>query len=342
MGSTDRQLRWGIMGTGNIARQFAAGVAPSRRGKLTVAGSRSKDTAQAFATANGVTTAVGSYDELIKHPDVDAIYVSLPNSLHKEWTIKSLLAGKHVLCEKPFAMNAAETEEMFDAAERSGKLLVEAFMYRSHPLIHAVMETIKSGVIGRVNLIRTSFCYRTTRIDGNVRFVPSLGGGALMDIGCYCISLSRLVAGAEPISIHAVASKHTSGVDNRVAGTLVFPDNVMATFTCAMDTQADNTATICGDEGWIEIPVPWKPPKTKAVYTVARGTPPRMDTGAKVATTSPRQTFEVDAGAELYGLESDEFAAAVFDGKPPAVSRADTVGNMRVIDEMRRQCGIEF
>lgn len=337
-------LKWGIMGTGNIARQFAQGVATSPRGVLAVVGSRQLQSAQAFATANAVKAAVGSYDELIRHPDVDAIYVSLPNSMHKEWTLKSLAAGKHVLCEKPFALNAADSEEMFDAAERNGKVLIEAFMYRSHPLTHAVMAAIASGAIGKVNLIRTSFCYRTTRIEGNVRFTPELGGGVLMDVGCYCISFARLFAGAEPTSIHAVGEIHPTGVDHRVAGTLVFPNGVLSTFTCAMDTQADNIATICGTEGWIEVPVPWKPPKAKATYTIARGTPPRMDVVNKIAapTTPPRQTFEVDAGGELYGLEADDFAATVLDGKPPAVSRQDTIGNMRVIDEMRRQIGIRF
>lgn len=338
------KLRWGIMGTGNIARQFAQGVAASQRGTLAVVGSRQLPSAQTFAAANGVGAAVGSYEELIRHPEVDAVYVSLPNSMHKEWTIKSLAAGKHVLCEKPFALNTDESTAMFDAAERYGRVLVEAFMYRSHPLTHAVRKAIADGAIGTVNLIRTSFCYRTTRIEGNVRFEPQLGGGVLMDVGCYCISFARTFTGEEPIAVHAVGRKHETGVDDRVAGTLVFPSGVLSTFNCAMDTQADNIATICGAEGWIEVPVPWKPPKTKAQYTIARGTPPRMDTVGKVAspTTPPRQTFEVDAGGELYGLEADDFAKAVLDGKPPAVSKQDTLGNMRVIDEMRRQIGIDF
>ncbi|HEV7298736.1 MAG TPA: Gfo/Idh/MocA family oxidoreductase [Tepidisphaeraceae bacterium] len=339
---TDRKLKWGILGTGNIARQFAAGVNASRRGALAVVGSRTQEAAQSFAAAQKVATAVGSYEAVLSRDDVDALYVSLPNSMHKEWTLRALAAGKHVLCEKPFALNTADTEEMFDAAERAGRVLVEAFMYRSHPLTHAVMKTIQSGEIGEVRLIRTSFCYRTTKIDGNVRFAPTLGGGVLMDVGCYCISLARHICGAEPVAVHAFGHKHASGVDDQVAGSLIFPGGVMSTFTCSMIAQADNTASICGSEGYIEIPVPWKPPTVKAKYVVGHGIPPKQDQPAKVASVQPRQTFEVDAGGELYGLEADDFAATVFDGKPPTVSRADTVGNMRVIDEMRRQIGIQF
>jgi xylose dehydrogenase (NAD/NADP) len=307
------------MGTGNIARQFAQGVSASERGTLAVVGSRQLASAESFAAANGVASAVGSYQELIQREDVDAIYVSLPNSMHKEWTVKSLTAGKHVLCEKPFALDAAEAEEMFAAAVKHDRVLVEAFMYRSHPLTHAVRKAIADGTIGSINLIRTSFCYRTT-------------------------SFARMIAGAEPSSVYAAGQKHETGVDIRVAGTLVFPNGILSTFNCAMDTQADNIAMICGSEGWIEVPVPWKPSKSKAIYTIARGTPPRMDTVGKVSspTAPPRQTFEVDAGGELYGLEADDFAATVLDGRPPVVSRHDTLGNMRVIDEMRRQIGIAF
>ena len=335
-------LRLGILGTGNIARQFAAGLANSTRCHVVAVASRSPDSANSFARTHSIHTAYESYDQLLRDRDVDAVYVSLPNSMHREWTVAALRAGKHVLCEKPIAATAAETEEMFDAAARTGRVLVEAFMYRSHPLTHAVLDSIRHSEIGRVRLVRTSFCFRTTRTEGNIRFDPSLAGGALMDVGCYCLDFSRLVTGAEPTAVHAVGTLHPSGVDEAAAAVLAFPDGVLASFTCGMSVQADNTAYVCGTEGFIEVPVPWKPPRENAQYSVVRGTPPRMDGPAKIPLAAARQTRHLTAAKELYALEADDFAAAVLDGAPPRVSGADSVGNMRLLDELRRQIGLKF
>jgi predicted dehydrogenase len=335
-------IRWGILGTGNIAKQFAAGMASSRRGKVVAVGSRSKENAEAFANSHDVE-ARHDYAGLITDPHVDAIYLSLPNSLHHAWTIRALRAGKHVLCEKPFALDGAQTLEMFETAEKQGRVLVEAFMYRSHPYIRAVDEQLRAGAIGAIQLIRTSFCYRTTKIAGNVRFDRALGGGALMDIGCYCVNFSRHFAGGEPVAIQANATFHESGVDEICAGMMQFSNGVTASFTCGMSVQADNTATICGTEGFIEIPVPWKPVQGKGGFVVARGTPPRQDQkDAKSPPTLPRQSIQIDADQDLYALEADAFAATVLDGAPPAITRADTIGNMRVLDAIRRQIGLKF
>src|SRR5258706_10100855 len=156
------KLRWGILGTGNIAGQFCAGVNASRRGVLAAVGSRASESAHAFATKHQIATAYGSYEQVLSDTRVHAVYVSLPNTLHHSWTIQALRAGKHVLCEKPLAVDAAQSQEMFDVAQKQGRVLVEAFMYRAHPLTHAVMECYKRGEIGQLQLIRTSFCYRTT------------------------------------------------------------------------------------------------------------------------------------------------------------------------------------
>ena len=334
-------LRWGILGTGNIARQFAAGVRGSRRGMLAAVGSRSRESADAFAAAHGAARVAGDYADLINARDVDAVYVSLPNHLHHEWTIRALKAGKHVLCEKPFAVNAAESEEMFDAAVRAGRVLVEAFMYRSHPQTLAVLDAVRGGAIGELKLIRTSFCYRTTRVAENIRFKPEMAGGGLMDVGCYCVNFSRLFAGAEPTQIEIVGHVHETGVDDLAAGSMRFPNGVTASFTCGMTVQADNTAYLCGTEGYIEMPVPWKPPKDNASFTIARATPPRMDGPVKPG-PPPRETRRVDAGMDLYAFEADDFAETVLDGQPPRVSREDTIGNMRVLDEMRQRLGVRF
>jgi xylose dehydrogenase (NAD/NADP) len=335
-----RQLSWGILGTGNIARQFCAGVTASERGSIAAVGSRSRDTAEQFAAANGIPRRHASYEALLADGAVEAVYVSLPNAMHHEWTIKALRAGKHVLCEKPLATGAVESEEMFDVAARMGRVLVEAFMYRAHPLTHEVVAVLARGEIGALRLIRTSFCYRTSKISGNIRFDPSLAGGALMDVGSYCINFARHCAGCEPVEVSAAAIKHVSGVDELTVGTMRFPTGVLSTFTCGMGVQADNTAYVCGTDGYIEVPVPWKPPAVGARLSVVQAVPPRQDAAvatSKVAGSGPRRTIEVNAGKDVYALEADDFAASVFDGKPPMVSRDETVGNMRVLDEMRRQ-----
>src|SRR4051794_13833402 len=213
------RLRWGILGTGNIARQFAAGLTGSDRGSLTAVGSRSAGSAQTFIQSiapNSQITA-GSYDNVLSSRDVDAVYVSLPNSLHHEWTIRALRAGKHALCEKPFAASAAQAREMFDVAKSVGRVAVEAFMYRSHPQTHTAVRAVREGAIGAVKLIRTSFAFRTFKVAGNIRFDPQLAGGSVMDVGCYCVSFARLIAGAEPSTVHAAGHLHETGVDDLAA-----------------------------------------------------------------------------------------------------------------------------
>jgi predicted dehydrogenase len=334
------RLSWGILGTGNIARQFATGVRASRNGELAAVGSRSTTSARDFAGVFRIPEASGDYQSVLDDPTVTAVYNALPNSMHHEWTIKALRAGKHVLCEKPIAAGAAEAEEMFDVAAHSGRVLMEAFMYRSHPQTLAVMDAVAKGVIGDVRLVRTSFCFRTTRVDGNIRFSKELAGGALMDIGCYCINFSRLFAGAEPTDITVTGKLHASGVDELAAGTMTFPNGVVASFTCGMTLHADNTAHLCGSEGFIEIPVPWKPPRDSAGFTVARSTPPRMDSAGKaVPAPPPREKVVVNVGDDLYGIEADDFAQCVAGKQSPRVSREDSIGNMRVLDGMRKLVG---
>lgn len=332
------KLHWGILGTGNIARQFVEGVAHAHRGRVLAVASRDPRTAGDFAAQFNLDRSYGSYDALLDDPAVEAVYVSLPNSLHHEWTIKALQAGKHVLCEKPIAASAQQAQEMFDTAQRCGRVLMEGFMYRCHPLTQRVLEAVRSGAIGPVRLIRTSFCFRARQTQGNIRFSAALAGGSLMDVGCYCLSLSRLVAGCEPDQAHATGHVHESGVDGYAAGALRFPNGILASFACGISVQCDNAAYICGEEGYIKVPVPWKPPVNQARYLIAALPPPRQDPGPRVP--APPREFEVDAHLPLYALEADDFAAAVFDGAAPAVSMQDSIGNMRLLDELRRQVGV--
>ena len=334
-------LRWGIIGTGNIARQFATGLRASRRNRLMAVGSRQFASAKAFAAEFQVPHAFGSYEQVLGSGDLDVVYVSLPNALHHDWTIAALEAGKHVLCEKPLAGNVAEARHMFDAARRAGRVLMEAFMYRSHPQTLAVIDALASGTIGSLKVIRSSFCFRTRRVEGNIRFSRELAGGALMDIGCYCTDFSRLFASAEPTSMHVSGHLHETGVDDYAAGTLQFPDGIVASFTCGMSVHADNTAYLCGSEGYIEIPVPWKPTPQSSGFSIVRGTPPLMDrAAAPPPTTPPRQRHEVPVNQHLYAIEADDFAATILDRQPPRITPEESVGNMLVLDALRKQLGV--
>jgi predicted dehydrogenase len=340
MESDMSQLRYGILGTGNIANQFAEGVAGASRSMIAAVGSRTQQSAEAFASKHGVPTAHGSYEALIADDSVDAVYLSLPNSMHCEWTIRCLEAGKHVLCEKPIAADAAEAERMFAAADANGRHLVEAFMYVSHPQTQAVLRELRSGAIGELRLVRCSFNYCTHNTTDNIRFDAALAGGALMDIGCYCLSLARLAVGEEPEAAHAVGHLHESGVDDMAAGDLRFPGGVLAGFTCGMRAHADNTAYLCGTEGFIAIPVPWKPPRPESEYVVATMPAPRQDGGKPAGPT--RRVEKVTCEQPLYGLEADAFAVTVLNDEPPAVSRQMTLGNMKLLDDLRQQIGVQW
>jgi len=195
-----------------------------------------------------------------------------------------------------------------------------------------------------LKLIRTSFCYRTRKIDGNIRFDRALGGGALMDVGCYCINFSRLLARTEPKAVHAIANFHSSGVDEVTSAVLEFDSGIHASFTCGMSVQADNAAHICGTEGYIEVPWPWKPQPGKGGFTIARSIPPRQEQPdpSKPVAVPPREQITVDVDQDLYALEADDFAATILDGAPARISPGDAIGNMRVLDEVRRQIGLRW
>jgi len=242
-------------------------------------------------------------------------------------------------------MDAAQVQVMFDAARRNDRLLVEAFMYRTHPQTRAVLKAVRSGAIGKVRTIRTTFCYRTKKINGNTRFDRALGGGAIMDIGCYCVDFSNQLAGGLPVSVHAVGRLHESTdggqIEVSASGVMRYEGGISATFTCAMDTQASNLAQVCGDEGYIEVPVPWKPAKGKASWTQRTMQKPRQD-GVPDEAGEELRVFSDESDKPLYALEADAFARAVLDGEEPFMTEADSVGLAKVLDELRRQVGVSW
>ncbi len=315
-------LRWGILGTGNIARKFGADLKHAERGHLAAAGSRSIESATKF-TAEFGGQPMASYDEVIQSGEVDALYLALPNHLHAPLAIQALEAGKHVLCEKPIALSVAEAEGMFETAHKTGKVLVEAFMYRCRPIIRKLIDTVHSGEIGDLRIIRSNFTFERPASLSDARYQPDNGGGSLMDVGCYCVHLCRTLAQSEPMEAFAVGNRHELGVDDYAAGCLKFPGGVLATFTSGMTVTSDKHTHIAGTKGRIEIDMPWL---FADRFKVWRG--------------EESEVVEVDASKPIYAEEADAFAATVLDGTPPVITVEDSLANMRVIDALKKSTGV--
>ena len=323
-------VRWGILSTANIGvRKVIPATQKAERCEVVAIASRDGERAARTAAELGIPRAHEGYEALLSDPDVDAVYVPLPNSEHAAWTIAAARAGKHVLCEKPLAMTAAEAEEMVRACANEAVLLMEAFMYRLHPSWEAVRDLVASGRIGRLRAVQSWFSYFNDD-PGNIRNVPELGGGALYDIGCYCINLSRMLFGGEPTGIEASVTRDATGTDVLTSAILAFDDDVAA-FTCSTRAEPDQRVHIYGTEGRISIGIPFNiPPDRPAEITVtAGGDPP-------VSPASETLTF---AAADEYTIQAERFANSVLDGRPLPIPPEDAIGNLRVIDAIFRARG---
>jgi len=262
--------RFGILGTGPIVSKYAQACRLLPGLELGALASRDGDRARATAAQLGIPRAHAGYDRLLADPGVDAVIIALHNGLHCEWTCRALAAGKHVLCEKPLACNAGEAVQMFAAAHTHRRWLLEGFMYRFHPQMPEIFRRVRAGAIGRVLNINSHRMARG-REAGNMRYRPEAGGGALLDIGCYCVSFAQAVAGAEPVRVHASAHfDPATGVDLTLTGTLVFPGDMTAQFCCSMESEPSYGAEIVGTTGRILIPNPWMPPVWPTDFTVVR------------------------------------------------------------------------
>jgi predicted dehydrogenase len=316
-------LRWGILGTGMIAGRFAADLPSSRSSRLAAVASRSAESAAVFAKKHGGEPVTG-YEALLARPDIDAVYLSLPNALHREWTLAALDAGKHVLCEKPMALSEAEAREMFDRAEARGRVLIEAFMYRAHPQTRLIHETIASGAIGEIRLIRTNFTFNRAASPQDARFQAGPGGGSLMDVGCYCVDFTRTLLGAEPDRVECVAHRHEFGVDDYAVGLLGFPTGALATFTCGMTVLSDQTAHLAGSEGRLEVTRFWQ---GKEGFSL-------------VSPKGRVKKFSVKEKRPIYAIEADAFADVVA-GAPNWNLPENTLANLRVLEQLRSRAGFE-
>jgi len=321
-------LRWGVLSTAKIGieKVIPATVAAERCEVVAIA-SRDLGRAEAAASGLGIERALGSYEDLLADPDVDAVYNPLPNHLHSEWTIAAARAGKHVLCEKPLATNAAEAERMIRVCEVEGVLLMEAFMYRLHPTWEAVGELLASGRIGELKTVQSWFSYFNDD-PNDIRNQLDAAGGALYDIGCYCVNLSRVLFGAEPIRVQGTVTRDpVTGVDTLTSGILDFDDGI-ASFTCSTRAEPDQRVHIYGTEGRISLEIPFNIPwdRPTRVLVTAGGDPP-VQPGTEVLTFDP---------ANEYSIQAERFAAAALDGGPVPIPPSDAVGNLRVIEELFR------
>jgi predicted dehydrogenase len=320
------RLRWGILSTALIGRsKVVPGIQRAANCEVVAIASRDRSLAERAAMELSIPVAHGSYEALLADPNVDAVYVPLPNHLHATWSIAAAEAGKHVLCEKPLAMTVRDAEHMIEAAERAGVQLMEAFMYRLHPSWVAARELVASGRIGRLTAVHSWFSYYNDD-PANIRNVLAAGGGALYDIGCYGVNLSRMLFDGEPTRVEGIVVRDPmNGTDVVTSAILAFGDG-LASFTCSTRLEDDQRVDIYGTEGRISIEIPFNipPDRPTRVFVTAGGEPP-------VAPQTETMTFET---ADPYTVEAEAFAAAVLENRPVPVPPSDAIGNLRVIERI--------
>ncbi len=312
------RLRVGLLSTARINAKLVAGARGSERAQVVAVASRSRERAEVQAREFGIERAHASYEELLADPGVDAVYVSLPNEMHHTWTMQALAAGKHVLCEKPYSRSAAEVSRAFAAAASAGVVLAEALMWRHHPQTLRLTELVSGGAIGEVRLVRAAFGF-TIDDPRDQRLLEGPAGGALMDVGCYCVSAARLLAG-EPLTATAHRVPTPAKVDRRLVATLAHADGVLSSFDCGLDVPDRSELDVVGSEGVLRVRDPW--------HGVATGIDLEHRDGQRRRIDTPP--------ANAYACELDDLAGAVAGEHPPRLGRDDALGQARTIDAVLR------
>lgn len=313
-----KKLQWGILGTATIAKKSVIpGIRESNTGEIKAVASRTLEKAQEMAREAGAKEAYGSYEELLQDEEVDAVYIPLPNHLHKEWVIKAAKAGKHVLCEKPIALNESEAKEMQQTCVNHSVVLAEAFMYRYQARYAHIKRIIKSGGIGEIRGIRAVFSFNNSEDMSNFRMKRANGGGGLYDIGVYPLSLARMIYEEEPeaVTVHGFAPASHDHVDMVAAGLVEFSGGKFLTFDCGMWAAFRNEAEILGTDGRIFIP---------NAFTGGLE-------GYELITENGSETIEVK-DVNHYALQADVFAQAIWKEKSLPFGADDAVANMKVLD----------
>ena len=310
-------VRFGIVSTAHINRLVIPGAHASDKVELVAVASRDLARAEEYARTWEIERAYGSYEELLAAPDIDAVYISLPNTLHCPWSIAAMEAGKHVICEKPLSRSPREVEEAFDVSERTGRLFTEAFMYRHNPQTKRLAELVRDGAVGDLRLVRSAFSYSLYDPE-NIRLRTDVDGGSLMDVGCYCVSGSRLLAG-EPESVFGQAFVGPTGTDWVFTGSLRFPGDVLAQFDCATALTDRDELEVVGSEGSLFLDDPWhcRSPVIEL----------RRESGVERIELEP---------VDSYQLELENLADAIKGEAPLLLGREDAVAQARTIEALSR------
>ena len=315
------RLRWGLLSTARINRRLMPAIRAAGRAELVAVASRSQSSADAFAAQWEIPRAYGRYQALLESPDVDVVYIPLPNSLHAEWTIRAAAAGKHVLCEKPLALNVAECDQIIAAAEANGVVVAEAVMYLHHPLLHQARELVREGAVGELRLVRGAFSFSLDR-PADVRWRPELGGGSLWDVGSYPVSFIRWMAG-EPEQVFGWQTLAESGVDYNFAGLLRFGDGVLGAFDCGFRHQFRAEAEVVGSEGVLRVERPYTMTAESRIV-IRRG--------------DDEEVVKLPA-VDAYHCEVESLTAAALDGTPlpaPLTSSRANVATLAALYESAR------
>jgi D-xylose 1-dehydrogenase (NADP+, D-xylono-1,5-lactone-forming) len=310
-------VKWGIISTANINRLFLEGARQANGVEIAAVASRDRTKAEEYARQNDIATAHGSYEQLLEDPQIEAVYISLPNSLHVEWSIRALQAGKHVLCEKPLSRRTADVERAFDEAQRSDRLLMEAFMWRHNPQTARLTDLLNQGAVGRIRMIRAAFGF-VAKDAANVRLQTGLDGGALMDVGCYCVSGARLIAG-EPERVSAEQALGGDGVDVAFAATMRHPNDIISHFDCGLALDSRDLLEVVGEEGSVLLSDPWH----------------CRNPGIQLARGNDTEHVEIER-ANSYGLEAENFSKAIRGDSTPLLGREDAIGQARTIEALYR------
>jgi len=335
------KLNWGILGAGGIARAFAKGLETSKTGRLLAIGSRSQEKAGKFGDEFKIAKRYGSYEALLADPEVQAVYIATPHPRHAEWAIQAAEAKKHILCEKPIGLNQYEAMAIIEAARKHDVFLMEAFMYRCHPQTAKLVELIREKVIGDVRVIQAAFSFHAGFNPEGRLFKNALGGGGILDVGCYCTSMSRLIAGAalgkdfaEPLEVRGAGHLGQTGVDEWAVAVARFPNDVLAQWATGVGLNQENVLRVFGSAGNIFVPSPWVPSRDGGTTKII----------VKKNSEKEPQEIVVESAQQIYGLEADAVAASIErrQAAPPAMTWDDTLGNMRALDLWRQSFGLVY
>jgi xylose dehydrogenase (NAD/NADP) len=315
-----------MISTAAIGAELVPAFRRAAANELIAVASRDPERAKSYAQQHGIPRSYAGYESLLEDEELDAVYIALPNALHGEWILASLEAGKHVLCEKPLTPTSAEAAELFDLASSHQLVLAEAFMYRHHPKTLRVREMLREGLIGELQTIRCSFSFRVVEPKSDIRYSAELAGGALRDVGCYCVSYSTFAADAEPEYVHGYAPDTQADVDERFYATLAFSAGAVAQFDCGLNIPLNLGATLVGSDGIIHVPMPWYAHLDPLSVYLRKG-----DDVKEIPTP----------GENAYLLEIEDFAATIRGEREQLIAPAETVRNLRVIERLRKSAGLD-